>query len=61
LKEGEFAETILNCARELEADIIVIGSQSKGWIGNIVIGSVTEEVLRHTTIPLLIVPTKDQM
>lgn len=57
-KEGDFADTILNTAKEINADCIVLGSHSQKWLENIVMGSVTEEVLRKTSIPLFIVPTK---
>jgi len=60
VKEGDFAESILETAKELHADIIVIGSHSRKWLENIVMGSVTEKVLHNTSIPLLIVPTKKQ-
>ena len=58
VKEGDSAEAILNTARELKADIIVIGTHSKKWLENIIMGSVTKKVLQHTQIPLFIVPTK---
>lgn len=58
VKEGDFAESILKSAKELHADIIVMGSHSRKWLENIVMGSVTEQVLHHTTIPLFIIPTK---
>ena len=58
VKEGDFADTILETAKELSADIIVVGSHSRKWLENIVMGSVTEKVLHHTSIPLFIVPTK---
>jgi nucleotide-binding universal stress UspA family protein len=35
-----------------------MGSHSKKWLENIVMGSVTQEVLHQTTIPLYIIPTK---
>lgn len=57
-KEGDFAQMILETAGEIHADCIVMGSHSQKWLENIVMGSVTEEVLRKTTIPLFIVPTK---
>jgi nucleotide-binding universal stress UspA family protein len=57
-KEGDFAQTILETANEINADCIVMGSHSKKWLENILMGSVTEEVLRKTTIPLFIIPTK---
>ena len=58
VKEGDFADSILETAKAVGADIIVIGSHSRKWLDNIVMGSVTEKVLHHTTIPLFIVPTK---
>jgi len=58
IKEGDFAETILKTANKLHANIIVLGSHSHSWFENIVMGSVTEKVLNHTSIPLFIVPTK---
>ena len=60
VKEGDFAESILEAAKEVHADLIVIGSHSRKWLENIVMGSVTEKVLRHTSFPLLIIPTKKQ-
>ena len=56
--EGDFAETIIATAKKLHADMIVLGSHSQKWLENIVMGSVTEEVLRQSTIPLFIIPTK---
>jgi nucleotide-binding universal stress UspA family protein len=58
VREGDFADSILAAAKELKADIIVLGSHSRKWLENVVMGSVTEEVLHKTHIPLLIVPTK---
>jgi nucleotide-binding universal stress UspA family protein len=60
LKEGDFAESILQAAKELHADVIILGSHSRKWLENIVMGSVTEKVLRHTPLPLFIIPTKKQ-
>jgi len=58
VREGDLSESILKTAKEMHADIIVMGSHSRKWLENIVMGSVTETVLQHTTIPLFIVPTK---
>jgi nucleotide-binding universal stress UspA family protein len=58
VQEGDYAESILESAKKMKANIIVLGSHSKKWLENIVMGSVTEKVLHHTTIPLLIIPTK---
>lgn len=56
--EGDFADSILKTAKNIHADIIVMGSHSRKWLENIVMGSATEEVLHDTTIPLYIIPTK---
>src|ERR1035437_9245247 len=58
--EGDCGNSILMTAKDLHADIIVMGSHSQKWLENIVMGSVTEKVLRHTSIPLFIIPTKKQ-
>ena len=60
VKDGDFAESILKTAKDLKADIIIMGSHSRKWFENIVIGSVTERVLLYTTIPVLIIPTNQQ-
>jgi len=54
VEEGDFATT----AKSIHADVIVVGSHSRKWLEDIVLGSVTMDVLRHSTIPLFIVPTK---
>lgn len=56
--EGDPAESIIEMATATSADIIVMGSHSRKWLEQIVMGSVAEQVLRKTTIPLFIVPTK---
>jgi len=58
VKEGDFAETILKTAKELHSDLIVLGSHSQKWLENVLIGSVTERVLHHSSIPLFIIPTR---
>jgi nucleotide-binding universal stress UspA family protein len=58
VKEGDIAESIIKVAKDSHADIIVMGSHSRKWLENILMGSVAENVLHHTSIPLFIVPTK---
>ncbi|MDM8161154.1 universal stress protein [Labilibaculum sp. K2S] len=58
VQEGDFAESIINTAKKQNADIIVMGSHSKKWLENILMGSVTEKVLQESIVPLFIVPTK---
>lgn len=57
LKDGDIAETILMAAKELDVNIIIIGSHRRKWQQNIVIGSVMEKVLHHSSIPVFVIPT----
>jgi nucleotide-binding universal stress UspA family protein len=58
VEEGEYADSILKTAKGMHADVIVMGSHSRKWLENIVMGSVTEKVLHHSSIPLFIIPTR---
>ena len=58
VREGDFGETIVKIATDLHADIIVMGSHSRRWLDEILMGSVTEKVLHLTSIPLFVVPIK---
>jgi nucleotide-binding universal stress UspA family protein len=56
--DGDSAEAILKTAKKIHADVIVIGSHSQKWLENVLLGSITEKVLRNSTIPLFIVPIR---
>ena len=60
VKDGDFGETILNTAKELNVDIIVMGTHSRRGLDKILMGSVAEKVLHHSSIPLFIIPTKTE-
>jgi nucleotide-binding universal stress UspA family protein len=59
IKEGDFAEGILEAAAEVNADIIVMGSHGRHGLDKMLLGSLAEQVLHKTNIPLLIIPTKN--
>ena len=58
IKDGNFAEVIVDTAIELQVDIIVLGTHGRRGLDKILMGSVAEKVLGESTIPLLIIPTK---
>ena len=58
IADGNTAEAIVKAGKDICADIIVLGSHSKKWLENILIGSVAEEVIHLSQIPLYIIPTK---
>lgn len=53
--EGEPAESIVEAALAERADVIVIGSHGRGAIGRALIGSVSDQVVRHAPCPVLVV------
>ena len=56
--EGIFSESILEAAKNENADIIVMGSHGRTGIDRILMGSISEDVLHHSSVPLYIIPTK---
>ena len=57
--EGDCSDSILETAKDLEADIIVMGTHSRRWLDKILMGSVAEQVLNRSGIPMLVVPTNE--
>lgn len=58
LVEGDFAETILTKTKDLNIDIVVMGSHSHRWIEALILGSATAKVIQKTSVPVYIVPTE---
>jgi nucleotide-binding universal stress UspA family protein len=56
--EGNIADTILETALSIKADLTVMGTHSKNWFEHILIGSEAEKVLHRSKVPMLIVPTR---
>ncbi len=53
LLEGAVADSILDCARERRADLIVVGTHGRGSVGKMLMGSVAERVFRHSPVPVM--------
>lgn len=52
------ADAIISVARELPADLIVMGTQGRRGVSRFVLGSVAENVVRLAAIPVLTVSAK---
>ena len=57
---GSTGEGIIDCSLEFKADIIVIGTHERTGLDRLFSGSVAEYVVRHSTIPVLVVPMEEQ-
>ena len=57
---GSTADGIIDCSKEFGADLIVIGTHSRSGLDRLLMGSVAEHVVRHSEVPVLVVPFKDE-
>jgi universal stress protein A len=53
---GSPAETILDAARELKATLIVLSTGRHAPLAHFIFGSVPETVVKHSPIPVLVLP-----
>ncbi len=58
LVQGPTVDTILAQAEKLDADLIVVGSHGHGAVFDVLVGSISAEVIRRSTIPVLVVPAR---
>lgn len=52
---GNIAQTIVDRARDLECNLIVMGTRGMGAIGTLVLGSVANKVVHLTHVPVMLV------
>jgi nucleotide-binding universal stress UspA family protein len=55
LENGPVASTLRDYAREFSVDLIVMASHSRGGVKRIALGSVTDYLVRHANVPVLVV------
>ena len=54
VKDRHPGEGIVGMAKEKQCDLIVMGSHGRRGLGRLILGSVANEVVTHSTIPVLI-------
>ena len=55
---GPTAQMILDAAHELQVSHVVIGSHGHGGLHHLLVGSVAEEVVRRSPVPVVLVPVR---
>ena len=58
LVQGPSAETILSHADSLGASLIILGTHGHGKLYHMILGSVSNSVLKHAKVPVLLVPVR---
>jgi universal stress protein A len=60
VRHGKASVQITKMAREMKADLIVMGSHGRTGLSHVIIGSVAEAVVRDVSCPVLVVRDIDQ-
>ena len=60
LVHGKTVDTILTEASDLDIDVIVVGSHGYGAMYQLLVGSISEGVLRGSSRPVLVIPTHER-
>lgn len=59
--KGDPGEQILAAAEAEDADLIVMSSHGRGSIGRFVSGSVADRVVRHASVPVMVVGPEEEL
>jgi len=59
LIQGAVIKTILEEAEKLTIDLIILGSHGHGAVYSLLVGSVSEGVLKNAVCPVLVIPTHE--
>src|SRR5919112_3753350 len=59
LRIGEVAEEVVGLAEELEVDLIVMGTRGRSVIGRVLMGSVSDSVVRHARCPVVVARSQE--
>jgi nucleotide-binding universal stress UspA family protein len=55
---GPTADTVLDAVQHLGASHVVLGSHGHGGLHHLLVGSVAEEVVRRSPVPIVLVPVR---
>lgn len=56
MPEGHPKDDVIKTAEVWEADLLIIGTHSKTGIAHLISGSTAEYIVRHSKIPVMVVP-----
>jgi len=59
LRHGEVAPVLTELLQKGEADLVVMATHARGAFGRFWLGSVSDELIRHTHVPLLLIRPED--
>lgn len=57
LVQGPTTDTLLEVAANVKAEMIIVGSHGRGALFRAFVGSVSEQLLKESKVPVLVVPS----
>ncbi len=58
IPEGIPSKDIIKTAEIWEADLIILGTHGRTGLQHLLVGSVAEHIIRHSKIPVMVVPSR---
>lgn len=58
IHDGRPASVILDTADRVKADVVVVGRRGRGGVAELLLGSVSHEVVLHSKRPVFLIPRK---
>ena len=58
MREGDTVHALLEFVEKREANMLVIGTHGRGFVERLLLGSVAEGIIRHATLPVVVVPSE---
>jgi nucleotide-binding universal stress UspA family protein len=56
IRMGEIRDDIMDSTKELNPELLVLGTRGRGLVKRMLLGSISDYCIHHSTIPVLIVP-----
>lgn len=57
--EFEISDAIISYAQENDVDLIALGRHGKGFLATVLVGSVASSVVKHSPIPVVVIPVTE--
>lgn len=60
LVQGQINSTVKSEMEKLNIDMVVVGSHGRSKLYDLFVGSVCEYMLRHATVPIMVIPSRNK-